>query len=203
MYKVYVKRLLDIIICLGALPIFIVFCLFFGLLVKLEDGGPVFYKAERIGKDMKLFKMYKFRSMKVNSPRLVNSDGRILSSNNDPRVTKIGKFMRVTSIDETPQIINVLKGEMSVVGPRASLSTALGSFKDDEVDKMKVKPGITGYSQAYYRNGISNREKRLLDAWYANNVNFWLDFKVLLKTIVTVLSREGVYTDDTKKKPSV
>ena len=83
---------------------------------------------------------------------------------------------------------------MSIIGPRASLSGTLGTYKDDEVDKMKVKPGITGFTQAYYRNAISNREKRLKDAWYANNVNFWLDVKIFFRTIVTVLKRDGLYT---------
>ena len=110
--------------------------------------------------------------MKVNAPTLLNADGSTYNAKDDPRVTKIGKFMRETSIDETPQILNVLKGDMSIIGPRASLASVLDTFQDDEIDKMKVRPGITGYTQAYYRNGLSNREKRLKDAWYANNVVF-------------------------------
>ncbi len=171
----------------------------FGLLIKLEDRGPVFYKAERIGKDSKLFKMYKFRSMKVNVPILLNSDGSTYNSKHDPRVTKIGKFMRETSIDETPQILNVLKGEMSIIGPRASLASAITSYQEDEIDKMKVRPGITGYTQAYYRNGLSNREKRLKDAWYANNVSLLLDIKIFFKTIFTVVKREGIYSNEDEK----
>ena len=140
--------------------------------------------------------MYKFRSMKVNSQVLLNKDGSTYNSKEDPRVTKIGKFIRETSLDEIPQILNVLKSEMSIIGPRASLSSALETFLEDEVDKMKVQPGITGYTQAFFRNNISNREKRLKDAWYANNVNFGLDLKIFFKTIKTVLKREGVYTND-------
>jgi len=194
LYVKYIKRVLDILISLAGLPFFVVLYVVFGLLIKLEDRGPVFYKAKRIGKDGKLFEMYKFRSMKENAPNWLNADGSTYNAKDDPRVTKIGRFIRATSIDETPQIINVLKGEMSIIGPRASLSGTLGTYKDDEVDKMKVKPGITGFTQAYYRNAISNREKRLKDAWYANNVNFWLDVKIFFRTIVTVLKRDGLYT---------
>jgi len=102
--------------------------------------------------------------MKANAPLLLNPDGSTYNSKDDPRVTKVGKFLRETSIDETPQILNVLKGDMSIIGPRASLSEALGTYKEDELDKMKVRPGITGYTQAYFRNTLSNREKRLKDA---------------------------------------
>lgn len=196
MYSRYIKRFLDIIICIIGFPVFMLLFIIFGLLIKLEDRGPIFYKAERIGKDSELYKMYKFRSMKVNAPKLLNPDGSTYNSKDDPRVTRIGRFMRETSIDETPQILNVLKGEMSIIGPRASLSGALGTFKDDEIDKMRVRPGITGYTQAYYRNGLSSREKRVMDAWYANHVSFWLDTKIFFKTIVTVFKKEGLYTNN-------
>src|SRR5690606_1049586 len=196
MYKNFLKRIFDVLISIIGLPLFLTLYIILGLLIKIEDKGPIFYKAERIGKDCKLFKMYKFRSMKVNAPTFLNKDGSTYNSKDDPRVTKIGKFMRETSLDEIPQILNVLKGDMSVIGPRASLSSVLHTFKDDEIDKMKIRPGITGYTQAYYRNGLSNREKRLKDAWYSNNVSFWLDTKILFKTIITVFKREGLYTND-------
>lgn len=195
MYSGGLKRIFDIIICIIGLPIFMILYIILGLLIKLEDRGPVLYKAERIGKNNKLFEMYKFRSMKVNAPNLINSDGSTYNAKNDSRVTKIGRFMREMSIDEIPQILNVIKGEMSIIGPRASLASAIETFKFDEKDKMKVRPGITGYTQAYFRNGLSNREKRVKDAWYANNVSFWLDINIFFKTISTVLKREGIYTD--------
>lgn len=196
MYKGFLKRTFDIIISIICLPFFLLLFLIIGFLIKLEDRGPVFYKAHRIGKDSKLFKMYKFRSMKVNAPKLLNADGSTFNSTNDPRVTRIGKFIRETSIDEIPQIINVLKGEMSIIGPRASLSTALKNYKIDEMAKMKVRPGITGFTQAYYRNNLSNREKRLKDSWYANNVSFTLDMKILFRTFITVFKKEGLYTNN-------
>lgn len=196
MYRKFLKRFLDILIGIIGLPVFLLLYFILGLLIKLEDRGPVLYKAERIGKDSKVYKMYKFRSMKVNAPTLLNEDGSTYNAANDPRVTKVGKFMRETSIDETAQILNVLKGDMSIIGPRASLASALDTYKEDEIDKMKVRPGITGYTQAYYRNGLSNREKRLKDAWYANNVSLWLDVKIFFKTILTVIRKEGLYTND-------
>lgn len=196
LYIKFFKRLFDFSFSALFFPVFVLIYLIIGFLIKLEDRGPVFFKAERIGKNHKLFMMYKFRSMKVNAPKIVNPDGSTFNSSNDTRVTKIGKFIRETSIDEIPQILNVLKGDMSIIGPRASLSGALGSFLDDEVDKMKVLPGITGYTQAFYRNSVSNREKRLKDAWYANNVSFLLDLKIILRTVKIVLRREGLYTNN-------
>ena len=140
--------------------------------------------------------MYKFRSMKVNAPNLLNKDGSTYNAKDDPRVTRVGRFLRSSSLDETAQIINVIKGDMSLIGPRASGWEALDSYQPDEIDKMKVRPGITGYTQAYYRNSISVKEKRLMDAWYANNASLWLDIKIFFKTIQTVLLRKNVYTND-------
>lgn len=195
MYNKVFKRVIDIILCLIALPIFCVLYVVLGALIKKEDKGKVLYKAERIGKDSKIYYMYKFRSMRENMPVLMNEDGSTYNAADDPRVTKIGKFMRETSLDEIPQILNVLKGEMSIIGPRASLASALNSYQDDEKDKMLVRPGITGYTQAYFRNGLTVREKRIKDAWYANNVSVWLDIKIFFKTIKTVLFKEGIYTN--------
>lgn len=196
MYTNFFKRGFDLLISLCVFPFFIILYLIIGIMIKIEDRGPIFYKAKRIGKDSKIFDMYKFRSMKVNAPNILNEDGSTYNSKNDARVTKVGKFIRETSIDEIPQILNIIKGNMSFIGPRASGAEALESYKDDELDKMKVKPGITGYTQAYYRNDLSVREKRLKDAWYANNVTLWLDIKIFFKTIKTVLKRENIYTND-------
>lgn len=194
MYK-FIKRTFDLVCSLIAFPFFCILYVIVGIAIKIEDRGPVFYMAERIGKDGKLLRMYKFRSMKVNSPNIVNPDGSTYNSPTDARLTKVGKFIRETSIDEIPQIINVIKGEMSLIGPRASEYDALPGYKEDELDKLKVLPGITGYTQAYFRNGLTTREKRLKDAWYANNASLWLDTKIFFKTIQTVLKRENVYTN--------
>lgn len=196
MYKKCIKLILDLLVALIIFPIFIIVFVIIGICIKKEDRGPIFYKAKRIGKNNKIFKMYKFRSMKVDAPNILNKDGSTYNSKDDSRVTKVGKFIRETSIDELPQIINILKGEMSFIGPRASLEEALETYKDDEKDKMKVRPGITGYTQAYYRNNLTVREKRLKDAWYANNVSFLLDLKIFFKTIGTVLKKENIYTNN-------
>ncbi len=202
MYSKYIKRLLDIIIasviCVFASPLFLVVA----VLIKMEDRGPVFYFSERIGMNSKKFRMIKFRSMKVNAPDIRNDDGSTFNSSDDPRVTRVGRFLRETSLDEVPQVVNVLKGEMSLIGPRASTWDALESYKDDEKDKMKVRPGISGFTQAYYRNSISTREKRLKDAWYANNVSFWLDTRIFFRTIYTVLTRKGLYTNSSENVDS-
>lgn len=199
MYKLFLKRAIDVVLCILALPVFLIIFIPVAIIIKLTDGGPVFYCGERIGKDSKIYKMYKFRSMRVNAPNIMNDDGSTFNSKEDPRVTKIGKFIRETSIDEIPQILNVLKGDMSIIGPRASLACALDSYEEDEKDKMLVRPGITGLTQAYYRNGLSVREKRLADAWYANNISMILDIKIIFKTIITVLKKDGLYTNDTKQ----
>ena len=166
------------------------------LIIKFDDGGPVFYYDHRIAKGSKEYVMYKFRSMKVNSPMILNKDGSTYNSDDDPRVTRIGHFLRRTSIDELPQILNVLKGDMSLVGPRATTWDGVDTFMPDEVDKMKVRPGITGYTQAYFRKSISTREKRLYDAWYANNASLWLDIKILFRTVKTVFVRENLYSNE-------
>jgi len=194
-YVRFVKRFADIIIGLVALPFLAILVLIVGSIIKLEDGGPIFYKAKRIGKDSKIFDMYKFRSMIVNAPNWTNQDGSTYNAPDDDRVTKIGKFIRKTSIDELPQSFNVLIGNMTLIGPRASGAGALDNYQPDEVAKMDVKPGITGFTQAYYRNGLSVREKRLKDAWYAQNVTFWLDVKIFFKTFATVLTSREVYTN--------
>ena len=134
--------------------------------------------------------------MKENNIDIRNEDGSTYNAKDDPRVTKIGKILRKTSVDELPQLLNVFKGDMSLIGPRASTWDSLSAYKDDELDKMKVRPGISGYSQAYFRNSISMREKRINDVWYANNVSFLLDIKIIFKTIQTVLFRENLYTNE-------
>lgn len=195
MYEKYVKRLLDLFFCILAFPFWILILIFISVAIKLDDGGPVFYLSKRIGKNCRIINMYKFRTMKVNAPNILNKDGSTYNSKSDPRVTRVGKFLRETSLDETAQIINIFIGNMSFIGPRASGAEALQSYKDDEKDKMKVIPGITGLTQAYYRNAMSLRQKRLKDAWYANNVSFLLDLKILFKTITTVFKRENIYTN--------
>ena len=195
MYKHFLKRLLDIVFSLLVFPLFGLILIPVAIAIKLDDGGPVFYKSARVGKGFQKFNMLKLRSMKVNAPDLRNVDGGTYNSANDSRVTKIGKFLRETSLDEIPQILNIIKGDMSIIGPRAGDWESVDTYEDDEKDKAKVVPGFTGYCQAYFRNNASVREKRLKDAWYANNVSFVLDVKIFFKTIETVLKHENLYTN--------
>lgn len=199
MYISFFKRLIDLLACAVGFLFFLLILLCVFIAVKLDDGGPVFFASERIGRHCKLFKMWKFRSMKVDAPDIRNSDGSTYNSANDDRMTRVGRFLRKTSIDEAAQYLNVLAGNMTLIGPRASLGDVLDTYKEDEMDKMKVKPGITGYSQAYYRNIISVREKRLKDAWYANHVSFILDVKIFFKTIATVFSKKNLYTNSSEE----
>lgn len=195
MYRHFFKRIIDLVLSLMAFPFFLLILIPVAIAIKLDDGGPIFYRSARVGKGFKKFGMYKFRSMKVNAPDLRNADGGTYNAADDPRVTKVGKFLRETSLDETPQLLNIIKGEMSIIGPRAGDWESVDTYEDDEKDKCKVVPGLTGYCQAYFRNNASVREKRLKDAWYANNVSFALDLKIFFKTISTVLKHENLYTN--------
>ncbi|MDS9472215.1 sugar transferase [Sporosarcina pasteurii] len=196
MYRLRIKRCLDLVCSFLLMPFFLLLLIPISIAIKIEDRGPIFYGGTRVGKDGKEFIMYKFRSMTVNAPDIRNEDGSTYNSSIDTRVTRVGRILRETSIDEVPQIINMLKGDMSLIGPRPGLPDLLSSYSQDEISKLRVRPGITGYTQAYYRNDITNREKRLKDAWYANNVSLWLDVKILFMTILTVLKRKGLYTND-------
>lgn len=194
-YQLCVKRTFDIVACLVALPFVFIVLIPVSIAIKLEDHGPVFYHSGRLGVGFKEFGMLKFRSMKVNAPDLRNEDGSTYNSEKDPRVTRVGYFLRKTSIDEIPQIFNVLKGDMSIIGPRPGDVESKDTYEADEKDKLLIRPGITGYTQAYYRNNLGVREKRLYDAWYAHNVSLLLDIKIFFKTISTVLKRENIYTN--------
>ena len=165
------------------------------LAIVIDDKGPVFYKSKRIGRNFKEFNMYKFRSMKVNAPNILNEDGSTYNSKDDPRVTKVGRFLRESSLDELAQLINVLKGDMSLIGPRAGDVESKDTYVEDEKAKTLVRPGISGLTQAYYRNGLGVREKRLYDAWYAHNVTMWMDIKIIFRTVKTVFCRENLYTN--------
>ena len=194
MYERFIKRLIDLVLSLIALPFVLLAIIIMALIIYINDSGPIFYNAMRRGKKGKNFKMMKFRSMYVNSPDLRNADGSTFNSNNDPRVTKVGRFMRKTSIDEIPQLLNVLKGDMSFIGPRPALvSIPYDELQGDAKKRLDVKPGITGYSQAYYRNSIGLEDKFKYDCYYVDHISFLMDIKIIIKTIQSVLKRENIY----------
>lgn len=203
MYKHFFKRIIDILIGLIALPFVLFVIVVFAPIIYLTDKGPIFYNANRAGKDYKPFKMFKLRSMYVNSPDLKNPDGSTFNSDNDPRVTPIGRFLRKTSLDEFPQFLNILLGDISFIGPRPKLYLP-EKYPNGLPEYMKksftVKPGVTGYAQAYFRNSITNGEKFKWDGYYAENISFMMDVKIILKTIKSVLFRENINTEQSYKK---
>lgn len=202
MYKRFFKRLIDIILGILALPFVIIVIAIFAPIIYFTDKGPVFYNAIRAGKSYKPFKMFKLRSMYVNSPDLKNPDGSTFNSDNDPRVTPIGRIIRKASLDEFPQFLNILIGDMSFVGPRPKLyieGRLDQDVSDDFRKSFKVKPGVTGYAQAYYRNSITQEEKIHWDAYYADHISFLMDVKILWQTVVVVLGRKNINTAESYK----
>lgn len=195
MYKNFVKRLLDLIIGLLGFPFFITILIIFAPIIYITDRGPVFYNAKRIGKNGKLFMMYKFRSMYVNSPDIRLVDGSTYNGEDDPRVTKVGKFLRVTSIDELPQLLNMINGTMSLIGPRPDPPDWLGKYPNDIKVFLTVRPGLTGYSQAYFRNSANGIEKMKNDAYYATHCSFLTDLRIFFKTIEVVFARDNAYKE--------
>ena len=147
-YQIVLKRLIDILLCIIILPVVLLITIPIAIAIKIEDGGPIFYKSHRIGKGFREFNMLKFRSMKVNAPDIRNDDGSTYNSQKDSRVTRIGRFIRETSLDELPQFFNVLLGHMSLIGPRAGDVESKDTYEEDEKDKLLVRPGISGYTQA-------------------------------------------------------
>ena len=201
MYKV-VKRILDLLGSLVSLPFVLIVIIIFGPIIWITDRGPVFYNANRAGVGYKPFKMFKLRSMYVNSPDLKNPDGSTFNSDNDPRVTPIGRFLRKTSLDEFPQFLNILLGNMSFVGPRPKLWHADKDymlFDENRKKSYSVKPGVTGYAQAFFRNSITQDEKFKWDAYYADNYSLALDLIILWQTIKSVIRRKNINTVQSQK----
>lgn len=198
-----IKRFIDFFISLIILPILLLLIIIVGIAIKLDDGGPVFYFGERIGYHGKIFKMFKFRSMKVNAPDLRYDDGSTYNAENDPRVTKVGKFLRRTSLDEVPQFLNVLLGDMAFIGPRPDSAFYLSEYTDEERVILSVRPGITGYNQAINRNSVSTKEKLQNDIIYVNKMSFFFDVKIIFMTIVSVLHSKNIYRDTNKEETIV
>lgn len=188
----FIKRGCDIIIAfILMIPVSIIIAIS-ALLIKIEDGGPVFYMATRTGRYGKPFKMFKIRSMKVNAPDIRLPDGSTYNGKDDPRVTRFGRFARKTSIDEVPQVINVIKGDMSFIGPRPDTPIYLDKYTEDEKIILTVRPGITGYNQVVNRNSVLTKEKLKNDIFYVKNLSLRFDIKIFFMTIFTVLSHRNV-----------
>lgn len=198
MYRHFFKRIIDIIISLMALPFMLLLIIVIAPFIYFTDKGPVFYAGPRIGYKGKPFGMLKFRSMKVDAPDIRLEDGSTYNGDDDPRVTKVGRFLRKTSLDEIPQFLNVLAGQMSLIGIRPDPLDWLEKYNEHERVILTVKPGITGYNQAYFRNSADGETKLKNDVYYAEHISFCLDVKIFFKTIKTVLFRENINIDESR-----
>ena len=188
MYKHFFKRFFDILIALLGLIIAAIPMLFIAIAIKLNSKGPVIFKQERVGKKGKVFKIYKFRSMCVGAEQTGTG---VYSGKGDARVTKVGKILRATSLDELPQFFNLLKGDMSLVGPRPPLTYhpwTLDKYTDEQKRMFDVRPGITGWAQVNGRKDVEWNKRIKLNVWYVDHVSLWLDIKILFKTVAKVFS---------------
>lgn len=193
------KRFFDIIFSSVALCFSIPIILIAALFIKIEDNGPIFFCQTRLTKNGKPFRMYKLRTMKIDADKEKNKimdkneqNGPAFKMENDPRITKVGKFLRKTSIDELPQFLNVLKGDMSVVGPRPPLIEEVNQYNQYQYHRLDVMGGITCIWQCDGRNKVSFDEWVRMDLTYIQNRSIWYDFVIILKTIVSVLNRTGM-----------
>ena len=198
MYRI-IKRLLDIVFSIVLLPVVLLFIIVIGIAITIDDKGPIFYRSERIGKNGKIFKMLKFRSMIVNAPEIRLEDGSTYVAKDDERVTKIGKFIRKFSLDEIPQIINVLKGDMSFVGPRPDSAMWINNYTEEEKIILTGRPGITGYNQVINRNNVGTKEKIKNDMLYVSKMSLWFDIKIIFLTVYTVLFSKNIYRNQNKQ----
>lgn len=180
------KRTIDVIISLIALVFLLPIFLLVAYKVRKNLGAPVFFYQERPGKDGQLFKMIKFRSMKD----AFDKEGKPLPD--EERITPFGQKLRSTSLDEMPQLINVLKGDMSIVGPRPMLKDFVALYSPEQARRLEVRPGMTGQAQVSGRNELDYEERFKCDVWYVDNHNTWVDFKIMFKTVKVMLRREGI-----------
>lgn len=189
MYAKYIKRILDFILSLLGLIILSPVFLIVAVLVRIKLGSPIIFKQERPGKDEKIFTLYKFRTMTDTKDK----NGNLLPD--EVRLTKFGKMLRSTSLDELPELWNIVKGDMAIVGPRPLLVRYLPLYNDIQKHRHDVRPGFTGYAQVNGRNSITWEEKFDLDIYYINHITFVQDIKIIFKTLKVVVIREGINSD--------
>lgn len=187
------KRLTDLAIATCALLLASPVMLIIAIAIKLTDWGPVFFVQQRVGKDERLFPMYKFRSMIVNAEKVGLG---LAVERGDPRITPIGRFIREYHLDELPQLLNVLLGHMSIVGPRPCLPHQLATYTPAQHRRHRVRPGLTGWAMINGLNELDWNERIALDNWYIDNWSYWLDWKIMFRTIPVVLTKKGVYGRD-------
>lgn len=194
MYQKYFKRIIDIVLSLLGIiilsPVFVVVA----ILVKITSKGKIFFLQERLGKDGKVFKIIKFRTMVTNAEKI--GSGLRIESENDSRITKIGKILRATSLDELPQFFNIVKGDMSIIGPRPPVTHFPYNYEDYTEEKKKrflVRPGITGLAQVRVRNNATWDERIVIDVEYVDSITFINDVKIFFGTILVVVFKKGIY----------
>lgn len=187
-----IKRLFDIIVSLIVLILFLPLWIIITILIKLTSPGPVFFLQDRPGLHKKIFKVYKFRTMKPGSEKMIKGQEVMLD---DERITSIGKFLRRSKIDEIPQLLNVLKGEMSIVGPRPERIASLEDYTDEIAKRLNMRPGLTGLAQVSGNIYIPLKERYKFDVYYVENFSLWFDMKIIIRTIGVVLFGEDSYVD--------
>lgn len=198
-YNKYIKRFIDIVLSFIALVVLSPIFLIIGLSIKMESKGPVFFVHKRVGKNGKIIGMYKFRTMVQNAEELIKEftpeQMKEFKENfkleNDPRITKVGKVLRKTSLDELPQLINILKGELSIIGPRPVIGEELEKYGENKDKFLSVTPGLTGYWAANGRSNTTYEERMDMELYYIDNMSWKMDVKVFFKTIISVLKKEG------------
>ena len=197
MYRRYVKRILDFIFAIFLLVMASPVMILAAIAIKIEDPkGPILFRQKRPGKNAKIFTVYKFRTMRVETER----DGRPLTDME--RMTKIGSLLRKTSIDELPQLFNIIRGEMSFIGPRPLLVQYLEFYSSEQMRRHEATPGITGWAQVNGRNAISWEQKFEYDVWYVDNQSFLLDFRITIHTIINILKRKGINYSSSNTMPA-
>jgi lipopolysaccharide/colanic/teichoic acid biosynthesis glycosyltransferase len=187
--QLFLKLLFDIIVSLTLIILLAPLILFIALLIWVTMGRPILFRQRRVGYQGQVFTIYKFRTMTEER----DENGNLLPD--EQRLTRFGRFLRETSLDELPELFNVLKGDMSLVGPRPLLVEYLPYYTPEERKRHNMRPGITGWAQVNGRNAITWDQKLALDVWYVDNWSLWLDFKIILMTIIKVIKREGISTD--------
>ena len=194
-----VKRMIDIVLSLFGLVLISPFVVIIAILIKIDSKGPVFFKHHRIGKNGKPFSMYKFRTMKDGAEAMINDFtpeqleewNENFKLKDDPRITRIGKFLRKTSLDELPQLINILRGDMSIVGPRPVIEVELEEYGNDKDEFLSIRPGLTGWWASNGRSEISYPERCSYELYYVRNESFWLDVKVMFLSVFAVFLHKG------------
>lgn len=189
MYEKYIKRLLDILFSIILLIILSPIILIVAILVKINLGSPVIFIQERVGLNNKIFKLYKFRSMTNET----DEKGELLSK--EERLTNFGQFIRKASLDELPELWNILKGDMSFIGPRPLLTEYLPRYNEEQIKRHNVRPGLTSYAAVNGRASLSWKDSLDMDVWYVYNMGFFVDLKIFLKTFITVFKRENIDGD--------